>query len=60
MNEKYNVFDLSETHKSSFIKFISFFRNKKDRLIKEIQYEIEDYRDSKYWYIFKNHIVWKI
>jgi len=47
MNEKYNVFDLSEIHKSSFIKYISFFRNKKDRLIKEIQYEIEDYRDTK-------------
>ena len=47
MNEKYNVFDLSESHKTSFVKFISFFRNKKDRLTKEIKYEIEDFRDNK-------------
>lgn len=48
MNEKYNILDLSEIHKSSFLKFITFFRNKKDRLIKEIKYEIEDFKDSKY------------
>ena len=47
MNEKYNIFDLSDTHKASFVKFISFFRNKKDRLTKEIKYEIEDFQDSK-------------
>ncbi len=48
MNEKYNIFDLSEIHKSYFIKYIGFFRNKKDRLIKEIKYEIEDFRDNEY------------
>ena len=53
MNDKYNVFDLSETHKQSFVKFIGFFRTKQDRLIKEIQYEIEDYKESKYLLIPK-------
>ena len=47
MNEKYNVFDLSEIHKNYFVKFLSFFKNKKERLIKEIKYEIEDFRTNK-------------
>ena len=47
MNEKYNVFELKEIHKNLIIKFISFFKSKEEKFVKEIKHTFNDFKDSK-------------
>jgi hypothetical protein len=47
MNEKYNIFELTENHKNLLTKFISFFKGKEEKFIKEIKHTINDFKDAR-------------
>jgi hypothetical protein len=47
MNEKYNVFELSENHKNLLTKYISFFKTKQDKFVKEIKLTFNDFKEAK-------------
>ena len=46
-NEKYNVFDLKEVHKVLLGRYLSFFKAKQDKFIKETKMFIEDFKCDK-------------
>jgi hypothetical protein len=52
MNDKYDVYDLSEDHKGLLIKYLNFFKTKQDKFVKEIKSSFEDFKDEKY-FLFK-------
>jgi hypothetical protein len=45
--EKFNVFDLEEAHKNLLGKYLTFFKSKQEKFVKEIKLEIEEYQDEK-------------
>jgi hypothetical protein len=47
MEEKFNIFDLQEQHKNLLTKYLTFFKTKQDRFVKEIAASIEDFKDEK-------------
>jgi hypothetical protein len=46
--EKFNVFDLEESHKNLLGKFLTFFKSKQDIFVKDIKLEIEEEKEKKY------------
>lgn len=46
-NEKYNVFDLQESHKTLLGKYLTFFKTKQDKFVKEIKLVVEDFKEQK-------------
>lgn len=47
-NEKFNIFNLEESHKNLLTKYLLFFKNKQDKFVKDINLEIEDFQNQKY------------
>jgi hypothetical protein len=47
MNEKYDIFELTESHKVLLTKYINFFKSKQDKFVKEIKYTINDFKENK-------------
>jgi hypothetical protein len=45
--DKLNIFDLEESHKNLLAKYLTFFKSKQEKFIKEIKFEIEEYQDYK-------------
>lgn len=45
--DKLNIFDLEEGHKNLLGKYLSFFKSKQEKFVKEIKFEIEEYQDDK-------------
>lgn len=48
MNDKYNIYDLQESHKTLLGKYLTFVKTKQDKFIKEVKMVIEDFKDAKY------------
>ena len=46
-NEKYNIYNLEESHKNLLTKYLLFFKNKQDKFVRDINLEIEDFKDQK-------------
>lgn len=44
---KYNVFDLSEEHKNLLGKYLSFFKSKQDKFIREVKCTVDDFKEQK-------------
>lgn len=42
-----NAFNLNDTHKDNLTKYISFIKQKEKKIINEIGFYVEDFRDSK-------------
>ena len=47
VNEKYNIFDLSEQNKNLIGKYLQFFKSKQEKFIKEIKLVVDDLKDQK-------------
>jgi hypothetical protein len=47
MNDKYNIFELTENHKNLLTKYITFFKSKEEKFIKEIKHTINDFKDVR-------------
>lgn len=47
MDDKYNVFNLQEGHKTLLVKYLSFFKSKQDKFSKEITSVVEDFTHDK-------------
>lgn len=45
-NEKYNVFDLHEEHKALLGRYVTFFKSKQDKFVKEVTLTIDDFKDE--------------
>ncbi len=45
--DKLNVFDLEEAHKNLLSKYLTFFKSKQEKFVKEIKFEIEEHQDEK-------------
>ena len=45
--EKYNIFDLSESHKNLLGKYLTFFKLKQDKFIREVKGTVDDFKDQK-------------
>lgn len=45
--EKYSVFNLNQSHKELFTKYLSYVKNKQNSFIKEILSEIDDFKEDK-------------
>jgi len=46
-NENYNLFDLEENHKILLAKYLTFFKSKQDKFVKEIKLGVEEFKDQK-------------
>jgi hypothetical protein len=46
-NESNNIFDLSEDHKTLLGKYLTFFKSKQDKFIREIKLAVEDFQEEK-------------
>jgi hypothetical protein len=49
MDAQYSVFDLTENHKALLGKYLTFFKLKQEKFIKEIKLSVEDFKDAKYY-----------
>jgi len=47
----YNVLDLQEGHKALLTKYIQFFKIKKEKFVRDIKLDIEDFSSKKYHFI---------
>jgi len=47
MTDKVNLFDLKTQSKENLVKYLSFFKNKKEKFVKEVGYFIDDFQLSK-------------
>lgn len=46
-SEKYNVFDLQASHKNLLGRYLTFFKTKQDKFVKEIKLGMEDFKEQK-------------
>jgi hypothetical protein len=46
-NELKNIFDLQEAHKNLLTKYLTFFKTKQEKFVREVKFEIEDYQNQK-------------
>lgn len=47
MSAELNAFNLNDIHKDNLTKYISFIKQKEKKIINEIGFYVEDFRDSK-------------
>jgi hypothetical protein len=47
MNDNNYVVSLNDEHKSLFEKFITFFKSKQDKFVREIKLTFNDFKDKK-------------
>ncbi len=47
MNENNSIFSLKDEHKILFEKFITFFKNKKEKFVREIKLTFSDFKHKK-------------
>jgi len=45
--DNYNVLDLKEDHKGLLTKYIQFFKIKKEKFVRDLTLDIEDFSDKK-------------
>jgi len=43
----YNIFDLTDSHKNLIAKYLTFFKSKQDKFVKEVKFSIDDFKDQK-------------
>jgi hypothetical protein len=47
LTQKYNIFDLAESHKSLLSKYLTFFKSKQDKFIREVKSTVDDFKESR-------------
>ena len=45
--KKYSVFNLTQTHKELFAKYITYLKNKENTFIKEVLSYVDDFKNEK-------------
>ena len=45
--DNYNILDLREGHKTLLTKYIQFFKVKKEKIVRDIKLDFEDYQSQK-------------
>ena len=45
--DNYNILDLKEGHKTLLTKYIQFFKVKKEKFVRDIKLDIEDFQNKK-------------
>ena len=45
--DKYNVFNLSKSHKELFTKYLTYLKNKENTFIKEVISYVNDFKNEK-------------
>ena len=45
--DKYSVFNLSQSHKELFTKYLTYLKNKENTFIKEVLSYVEDFKNEK-------------
>jgi hypothetical protein len=45
--EKYNIFNLCESHKNLLGKYLTFFKTKQDKFIREVKSTVDDFKEQK-------------
>jgi hypothetical protein len=47
MTDKFNLFDLKQDNKTLLGKYVTFFKSKQDKFVKEIKLVVEDFKNEK-------------